>query len=45
MKFRCKICGYIYDEDEEKTKFEDLPEDWACPMCGASKDDFEKIEG
>ncbi len=51
-KWRCIICGYIYDEDEGDpdngiepgTKFEDLPEDWVCPLCGAPKDQFEKIE-
>ncbi|AEC52520.1 rubredoxin [Pyrococcus sp. NA2] len=51
-KWKCTICGYIYDEDEGDpdsgippgTKFEDLPEDWVCPLCGAPKDMFEKIE-
>ncbi|MBE6554094.1 MAG: rubredoxin [Ruminococcaceae bacterium] len=44
----CELCGYEYnpkagDPDnniEENTDFEDLPEDWVCPLCGASKDDF-----
>ncbi len=48
-KYKCTICGYIYDEASgdpdngiaPKTKFEDLPEDWVCPICGATKDDFE----
>ena len=44
MKYRCIACGYIYDEDHEETKFEELPEDWACPLCGVGKDMFEKIE-
>ncbi|MDQ7095445.1 rubredoxin [Desulfosporosinus sp. PR] len=47
-KFVCSICGYIYDEamgDPEKgiapgTKWEDVPEDWVCPLCGAAKADF-----
>lgn len=43
MKYLCKLCGYIYDEEKEGTKFEDLPEDWTCPVCGASKDEFEKM--
>lgn len=42
-KYRCKICGYIYDDSKEKIKFEDLPETWKCPLCGASKEMFEKI--
>lgn len=50
-KFRCVICGHIYDPalgDPDSgiasgTKFEDLPDDWTCPVCGASKDDFETI--
>ena len=42
-KYRCKICGYIYDDDIEKIKFEELPEDWVCPLCGAPKSMFEKI--
>ncbi len=43
MKYLCKLCGYIYDEEKEGRKFEDLPEDWTCPVCGASKDEFEKM--
>lgn len=46
----CSVCGYIYDPavgDEEHgippgTSFENLPEDWVCPVCGAGKDEFEK---
>ena len=49
-KYLCTICGYVYDPEqgdpdngvEPGTKFEDLPDDWECPVCGASKDDFEK---
>lgn len=44
MKYRCIACGYIYDEEEEGVKFDDLDEDWVCPLCGADKDAFEKIE-
>ena len=44
-QYRCLICGYVYDEDkgEEKkdvapgTAFDDLPEDFKCPLCGAAK--------
>lgn len=42
-KYRCLICGYIYDDSAESVKFEDLPEDWKCPICGAPKDMFEEI--
>ena len=44
MKYVCNICGYIYDDEKETVKFEDLPEDWTCPICGATKADFLKIE-
>lgn len=43
-KYRCKICGYIYDESIEKVRFEELPDDWKCPLCTAPKSLFEKIE-
>ncbi len=51
MNYICELCGYIYkselgDEDggiEPGTDFEDIPKDWACPLCGASKEDFEVI--
>ncbi len=33
-KWECTACGYIYDESVEGTKFEDLPDDWICPVCG-----------
>lgn len=41
--YRCKVCGYIYDNSKEKIKFEELPEDWICPICGEPKEMFEKI--
>ena len=44
MKYRCMACGYIYDNDVEETNFEDLLEDWVCPLCGVGKDMFEKVE-
>ena len=44
MKYECTLCGYIYDEEVEGVKWEDLPEDWTCPLCGASKDDFQPVE-
>lgn len=43
-KYRCVLCGYIYDNATESVKFEDLPDDWTCPLCGASKSNFEKVE-
>jgi rubredoxin len=52
QKFVCDVCGYIYDPEmgdpdndiESGTSFEALPDDWVCPMCGASKDDFSPVE-
>ncbi len=49
-KYVCSICGYIYDEATgipeagiaPGTKWEDLPDDWGCPICGATKAEFEK---
>jgi rubredoxin len=46
----CTLCGYVYNPengDPENgvapgTKWEDVPDDWECPVCGAEKDDFEK---
>ena len=45
MKYECTVCGYVYDEEVEGTKFEDLPDDWTCPLCGVGKDMFEKEAG
>lgn len=41
MKYVCQICGHVYDEDVEGVKWEDLPEDWVCPLCGVDKSNFE----
>lgn len=38
-KWVCTVCDYVYDGD---TPFEDLPDDWACPVCGVGKDMFVK---
>lgn len=43
-KYKCTICGHIYDDAKEKIRFEDLPEDWVCPLCGVPKKFFELIE-
>lgn len=39
-KYRCVVCGYVYDDSVEKIKFADLPSDWVCPVCGSDKSDF-----
>jgi pyruvate oxidase len=44
-KWKCTVCGYIYDESKEDVPFEKLPEDWTCPQCGAPKSAFKVIEG
>ncbi|NLN84267.1 MAG: rubredoxin [Firmicutes bacterium] len=44
-KYRCIVCGYLYDPAEEgNVAFEDLPEDYVCPICGVGKDQFVKEE-
>lgn len=42
-KYKCIICGHVYDEANEKIKFSDLPDDWKCPICGVGKDKFIKV--
>ncbi len=47
-KYICDVCGYIYDPEAGDpeggiapgTAFEDIPDDWVCPVCGVSKDNF-----
>ncbi|HAZ36814.1 MAG TPA: rubredoxin [Clostridiaceae bacterium] len=49
-KYVCPACGYIYDPElgdpdngiAPGTKFEDIPDDWVCPVCGLAKSEFEK---
>ncbi len=42
-KFVCTVCGYVYDPSENgNVAFEDLPEDYTCPLCGVGKDEFEE---
>ncbi|MBX6423560.1 rubredoxin [Thermosulfurimonas sp. F29] len=51
-KYQCSVCGYIYDPaqgDPDRgyppgTAFEDLPDDWTCPVCGAAKSEFAPYE-
>lgn len=44
MKYKCNICEWIYDDEQEDVKFSDLPESYKCPMCGADKEMFSKID-
>ncbi len=44
MKYECTVCGYIYDEAAEGVKFDELPNDWTCPLCGVGKEFFKKVE-
>ena len=52
-KYKCMICNYIYDPAKGDpdhgiapgTAFEAIPDTWTCPECGASKSDFEPVEG
>lgn len=41
--YKCTVCGHIYDDNIEKIKFKDLPNDWICPTCGVSKNEFSEI--
>jgi len=51
-KYRCTVCGYVYDPElgdpdggiKPGTPFEEIPDNWVCPVCGAAKSEFEKIE-
>jgi glutamate synthase domain-containing protein 2/rubredoxin len=40
----CGLCSYKYDEAKEGTRWEDLPDDWVCPVCGSGKDSFTRIK-
>ena len=52
VKYTCNVCGYVYDPEKGDpdggirpgTSFEQIPDTWVCPVCGATKDMFEKIE-
>jgi rubredoxin len=52
MKYRCLVCNYIYDMVEGDpgqrikpgTAFEELPDDWVCPVCAAPKNDFTEVD-
>lgn len=43
-KYKCSICGYIYDEAEESKSFNSLDDDWHCPICSSKKSKFDKME-
>lgn len=51
-KYVCDVCGWIYDPEvgdpeggiAPGTAFEDIPDDWVCPLCGVGKDDFSPVE-
>lgn len=51
-KYKCIVCGYVYDPDlgdpdadiEAGTDFEQIPDSWICPVCGADKSQFEPID-
>ena len=51
-KYRCTVCGYIYEPEngdpdggvKPGTPFENIPDDWVCPICGAAKSEFEKTD-
>ena len=51
-KYICTVCDWVYDQENGDpehgiapgTKFEDIPDDWVCPLCGVGKEDFEKID-
>ena len=53
QKYICTVCDYVYDPEAGDapqgiapgTAFEDLPDDWLCPDCGAPKEDFEPYQG
>ncbi len=51
-KYECAVCGYIYDPElgdpdggiKPGTPFEEIPDDWVCPVCGVAKGEFERME-
>ena len=52
QNYKCSLCGYVYDPElgdpdggiKPGTPFEEIPDDWVCPVCGASKSEFEKMD-
>ncbi len=51
-KYECEVCGYVYDPEQGDseaniplgTLFDQLPDDWVCPVCGAGKEEFKKVD-
>ncbi len=51
-KYVCEVCDWVYDPEvgdpeggiAPGTKFEDIPDDWVCPLCGVGKDQFQKVD-
>lgn len=51
-KYVCDVCGWVYDPEvgdpdngiAPSTAFEDIPDDWVCPLCGVGKDEFSPVE-
>jgi len=51
-QYQCSVCGYIYNPEEGDpdggispgTPFEEIPDDWMCPVCGVSKEDFSPMD-
>ena len=44
MKYVCTVCGWVYDEEKEGVKWEDLPDDFKCKLCNKGKEHFEEIK-
>ena len=44
-RYECSVCGYVYDEQAEGEQWQELPDDWPCPVCGAAKSEFRQIGG
>jgi rubredoxin len=52
QRYKCSVCGYVYDPAKGDpdfgigagTPFEDLPDDWLCPVCGADKEAFKRVD-
>ena len=52
IKYQCTVCGYVYDPElgdpdggiAPGTAFDDIPEDWQCPVCGVTKSEFRPVD-
>ncbi|MCX6638930.1 MAG: rubredoxin [bacterium] len=43
-RYVCQVCGHVYDEEKEGVKWDDLPDDWTCPVCDSEKELYIKEE-